>query len=350
MRVAVTGGGTGGHVFPALEIARLALEGGHEVRYLGSRRGQEGPACALAGIPFEGFPSEPLVSLRSIRGWRAAVRLLRARAQAARSLRTWKPDALFSTGGYASAPVVSAAANARIPYVIHEQNSVPGRTNLLLAKKASAIATTFEASAAYFPSGRVVRTGLPVRQELRALAAREPEGSRVLVVGGSQGAKVLNDVLLQLVPRLAPEREWLHVSGQAGFEELAAAARSPNHRIVPFLQAAEMAQAYAEASFVIGRSGAGTLSELAAFRLPSVLVPYPLAHAQHQLYNAREFEDMEAAVVVEQRDLSPEILERAVRHWEDPQRCLTAQTHLAVWDVPDAGKRILKLVTEAAER
>lgn len=361
MRLVVTGGGTGGHVFPALEVARLAKAEGHDVLYLGSLRGQEGRACERAAIAFRGFPSEPLYSLKTPRGWRAMSRLLWAVVKARKVLKASRPHAVFSTGGYSSAPVVSAARAMGIPYVVHEQNSVPGRSNLLVAKKAASVATTFHAAAQHFEGCHVVRTGLPVREELRILAAAQkldidPRPLNVLVVGGSQGAAALNEAALATAKRLTNyDLRWVHVTGKAHFETIFSTYEKLGigsiYEVKSFLEGTAMGEAYAAANIVIGRSGAGTLSELAAFRIPSVLVPYPLAHAQHQLHNAREFEQLGAAVLLEQESLHPTKLQEAMEHWlTAPELREKAQSALVEWDQPDAARRILELVGAAATK
>jgi UDP-N-acetylglucosamine--N-acetylmuramyl-(pentapeptide) pyrophosphoryl-undecaprenol N-acetylglucosamine transferase len=356
MRLVVTGGGTGGHVYPALEVARQALARGWEVRYIGSLRGQEGPACAAAGIPFVGFPAEPLYSLRRPRGWRAAVNLLRATGGAKTSLRANPADVVFSTGGYAGAPVMNAARSLGVPYVIHEQNSVPGRSNLLFSKAAFAVATTFHAASKHFPGCRVERTGMPVREDLRQSASRSPQAAecRVLVVGGSQGAVPINQAALGTAQRMTcPGVRWLHQAGPANFEAVYHSLENLGiascYDVKPFFEGKEMGEAYAWASLVVGRSGAGTLTELAAFGLPSVLVPYPLAYGKHQHHNAKEFEEMGAAKVIDQGDLQPASLESALRVWQcDDEAVERARIALRNWDVPDAAAKILSLVEAAA--
>jgi UDP-N-acetylglucosamine--N-acetylmuramyl-(pentapeptide) pyrophosphoryl-undecaprenol N-acetylglucosamine transferase len=357
VRLVVTGGGTGGHVFPALEVARMAREAGHEVLYLGSHRGQERAACMRAQIPFRGFPSEPVYSLKKPSGWKAIALLAQSTVLARRVLLQYQPNAIFSTGGYSSAPVVRAAG--RFPYVLHEQNSRPGRSNLMASKNAFAVATTFRAAEDQFPGARVVRTGLPVRQELRQIALSPhlmpAEPHFVLAVGGSQGAASLNEAVLGVAQRITRPVRWLHVSGPKHFESLFSTYEklglSEIYQLKAFLEANEMAAAYGEAAIVIGRSGAGTLSELAAFGLPSILIPYPTAHANHQLFNAREFEAMGAAVVIEQNDLTPALLEERLVPWLDVATAReSAAAALAAWDVPDASTRILNLLQEAAYR
>jgi len=359
VRIIVTGGGTGGHVFPALEVARLARAEGWDVLYLGSNRGQERRACEKADIPFRGFPSEPLYSLKKPRGWLAAVNLFRATAGARPTVRKFNADAVFSTGGYSSAPIVTAARTLGVSYVLHEQNSIPGRSNVMAAKKAKFVATTFHSSESHFPDSHVVRTGLPVRDELRQIALShhlmiDVNPLNILVVGGSQGAAALNEVALATATRMTSrDLRWTHLTGKSHFEKVFPSYEKMGigniYEMKAFLDGAAMGEAYAQANLVVGRSGAGTLSELAAFRLPSVLIPYPKAFANHQFYNAHEFEQMGAAVVLTQDVLHPSKLEEALAGWIDaPTRRDEAQQALLRWDRPDASKRILELVEKAA--
>lgn len=350
MKLVVTGGGTGGHVYPALEIALSGRDAGWEVLYLGSLRGQEGAACARAGIAFEGFASQPLYSLRTPRGWKASVAILRASVLAKRSIRAFAPDALLSTGGYSSAPVMTAARSLRRPYVVHEQNSVPGRTNRMIAKGAACVATTFHTAERAFIGARVVRTGLPVRSELRAAAADVRAESHVLVVGGSQGAGPINAAAPGVADRLGGD--WVHVAGASQADATRAAVEGAGlagrYTVHAFLESDAMASAYAGASVAIARGGAGTLAELAAFGIPSVIVPFPLAFADHQRHNAEEFAALGAATCVPQDMLGVDTLFEAAKAWlEDPARRQTAQKALKEWDVPDASQRILGLLAEA---
>jgi UDP-N-acetylglucosamine--N-acetylmuramyl-(pentapeptide) pyrophosphoryl-undecaprenol N-acetylglucosamine transferase len=362
MRLVVTGGGTGGHVYPALEIAREARHAGWEVSYLGSLRGQEGRLCERAGLPFQGLPSEPLWSLRRLRGWRSLIRLARASRMARVHLRRNRPDAVFSTGGYAAGPVLHAAAGEGVPYVVHEQNAVPGRSSLLFSKRARCVGTVFRSGEEAFPGARVVRTGMPVRGAFRGGCAHCPapgherSGERpvLLVMGGSQGAEALNDFCLATAVRMARARvRWLHVAGPALYEGMVRSKRTMgvdgDYEIRAYLEADDLASAMATCSLTICRSGAGTMAELAAARKPAVLVPYPHAFGDHQTANAREFEAMGAASVIAQRDLDPCALESRILEWlEDAERPRRAAGALAAWDVPDAARRLLELIEEAA--
>lgn len=357
MRLIVTGGGTGGHVYPALEVARAARDAGHEVLYFGSLRGQEGAICEREGLPFVGFPSQPLYSLKTPRGWKAAASIYRSRWMARAALRAARPNVLFSTGGYSAGPVVAAAQGMRLPYVLHEANSAPGRSNLLFAKRAFAIGTVFRGAADHFKGCRVVRTGMPIRRELREQAPKSPivrTTKMVLVTGGSQGSAFLNDTVPQAAQRVLNAAEnlcvsFVHVAGKGHIDEpWVAGARTEKYRVVPFFEGNEMAESYADASLIVSRSG-GSLAEVAMFGIPSVLIPLPTAAADHQTANAREFVGMNAATLIAQSDASPEALADAISYWlENEEARKMAFDALKLFDVPNATELILGLLNEAA--
>ncbi len=363
MKLVVTGGGTGGHVYPALEVGLHARERGWEARFFGSARGQERGACEKHAMPFHEFASGPVYRLTSYRGLKSLAALLRATKLVARSFGEWRPDVVFSTGGYSSAPVANAARKLRIPVVLHEQNSVPGRTNRMMGGYASAVCTVFNRTEGFFPQPKVVRTGMPIRQALRdsaqgKLPAIHPfrkAGPIVLVMGGSQGSEALNDAMLATALRMSDTPiQWLHLTGLGHFEStmhsLGNLGVTSDYTIKAYLDAEEMAMAMFSCDLAVCRSGAGTMSELAAFRKPSILVPYPFAFAQHQLYNAQEFESIGAAEVIAQTKLQPSLIEERIRAWLDhPERVRDAQQSLEKWDVPDSVERILGLLDKAAQ-
>ncbi|RYG21803.1 UDP-N-acetylglucosamine--N-acetylmuramyl-(pentapeptide) pyrophosphoryl-undecaprenol N-acetylglucosamine transferase [bacterium] len=345
MKLVLTGGGTGGHIYPALEVGRLAAERGAELRYLGSLRGQESKACERLGIPFEGFASEPLWSLKTPAGWRALIRLLRASGGAKRSMRRDRPDVVFSTGGYSAAPVMAAARSLGIPYVIHEGNSIPGRTMRMFAPKATTVCCTFRTTLEHLPNA--VRTGHPVRRELREAAQNREETPLVVVVGGSQGARFLNEGVPQAARSLSG-LQWLHATGPAQYDAFKDAAKGiEGYELLPYIEADRLSGAYAHAMLAVARSGS-TLAEFAAFRLPSVLVPLPTSADDHQRHNALEFVKIGAATLCEQ---GKDDLAAAIREWtSDESKRLAAQTALAEWDIPDATSRLATIIEEAARK
>lgn len=350
-------------MFPALEVARQALKAGWEVRYFGSLRGIEGKSCEKAGVPFIGFSSEPLYRIYTPRGVRAAYRIAKARLKAKSALMEFAPHAMLSTGGYASAPVVIAARSIGIPYVIHEQNTVPGRTNQILGQNAFMVCTTFASSAKYFPENKCVISGLPIRSELRASAQGslphthplQKASPIVLVMGGSQGSTAINDIALATAVRMTQvPAQWLHVTGTKHFEPTIASrnkmALNADYTIKAYLDAEQMSSALFSCSLAVCRSGAGTLAELAAFRKPSVLVPFPAAFRDHQRLNAEEFKSMGAADVILQRDLTASALEKKIVDWlGDESRRERAAESLAQWDRPNAAADILNVLEEAAQ-
>ncbi len=355
MRLIITGGGTGGHVYPALEVGRAAQARGHELLYLGSLRGQEGAACASEGIAFQGFPSEPLYSIRTFKGVKAAFKLLSAMSGAKKVLRHWKPDVVFSTGGYSAAPVINAARSLHIPYVLLEANSVPGRSNAIFAKQAKAVATVFRATEKYLLGSKIVRTGMPVRKALRDAAATKcsSDMQNVLIIGGSQGSEFLNSRLPEAASEYrGPNVHWRHVAGKAHVEAVLKDVLRrglKDYEVVPFLGADEMAQAYARATLVVGRSG-GSLAEVALFGLPSVLVPLPTAAGNHQTRNAEEFVEMGAATIHRQETSTSARLAKEIEEWlvDAPKRDRASQATRA-FDAPDATEQIMTLIEEAGK-
>ncbi len=304
MRVVVTGGGTGGHVYPALEVALEARRQGDEILYLGSLRGQESSIAAANDILFHGFPSLPLVGLKSLAGAKAALLLVRCTAMARSRLAVVKPDVVFSTGGYSAAPVMLAAKTLGIPLALHACDAVPGRALRMVAESALTMTCTFKSTpnnVSQSVKQKLLRTGHPVRGELRSRLEGARVGDRtgpIFSFGGSQGSAFLNDLLPKLAVAM-PEASFLLSAGKGQYEKVASGAIPNNLRVVPFLEAEAMAKALGEAPLVVARSGS-SISEIAVSRVPSILVPLPSSADDHQAHNAREFEDMGVATVLKQ--------------------------------------------------
>ncbi|MFI5385548.1 MAG: UDP-N-acetylglucosamine--N-acetylmuramyl-(pentapeptide) pyrophosphoryl-undecaprenol N-acetylglucosamine transferase [Fimbriimonadales bacterium] len=366
MRLVVTGGGTGGHVYPALEVGLYAAEQGAELLYLGSLRGQEGKLCEQRGVLFQGFPAEPLLSLRSPRGWKSLSKLMGARKMAKAHLRAARPDVVFSTGGYSAGPILAAARALGIPYVIHDGNSVPGRANRMFGRQAKAFLTVFFATERFYTDRPVTRTGQPIRRQLRDAAARRSEvaGSAgilpasmgetpmkthgrdaratILVLGGSQGSAYLNEAVPAAISTLGSEVSVIHACGPAHHDatkDRVTILGLKNYCVEPYLDSDAIADAYCRADLVVCRSG-GTLTELAMFGLPSVLVPLPSAANNHQFHNAVEFRDMKAATIAEQEPAPYSGMIAGIRNWlRDSGAREQAARALKEWDVPDATER-----------
>ena len=348
MTIGVTGGGTGGHVYPALEVARALQDKGAAIRYLGANRGQEGPICANLGIEFVGFPSRALYSLKTVAGWESLALLMKATTAAKRELRARRPDAIFSTGGYSAAPVMAAARSLRIPYAIHESNSVPGRANRMFCAKADGFTCTFHATVGAVP--KAVRTGQPIRRELRAAAQAGQMDPKpfVIGVGGSQGSQFINQALTAAAALFRIPAEVLLSTGKGNFDSVKS--HSSNVRLVPYLETSELVDAYRHSTVAVARSG-GTVAEFALFGLASVLIPLPSSADDHQLHNAQEFVQFGGAILVEQSSATPQKLAESIDAWHsDPVRRAAAREALKNWDAPDATDRIVEIILDAAAR
>lgn len=360
----VTGGGTGGHLFPALAIARAARARwpAAEILVVGSAAGPEGAVVERDGWRFAGLAVRGLAGRGPAAGAAALALLVRATAQARRLLLDFRPHVVVGTGAYASVPVVLAGRTLGVPALLHEQNAFPGLANRALARWArpAAVAVGMPAAASFFPGRRVVVTGNPVRQEVRCgdrAAARaafgiDPEAVVPLVFGGSQGAHRLNMALLEALPLLAPQRDRLqviHATGERDARAVGQGYRAAGFRAVvsPFLR--EMGAAYAAADVAICRAGAITLAELAAVGKAALLVPYPHAAQDHQRRNAEAFARAGAAQVVADRELTGQAVADFVgRALREPEAVREMGRRAAALAMPEAAERIVNLVAEVA--
>lgn len=322
MRVVLTGGGTGGHVYPALAIAGgiMHRHPDSEILYIGASHGFESDIVPKAGYSFFPIPVKGLerkISLRNIlAAWQAGKSYALARAKIAE----FKPHVVVGTGGYVCGPVVLAAVHLGIPTLIHEQNALPGLTNRLLSRYVTKTALAFMDAYKYFPSrARIILTGLPVRAEiLRAdrREARERLGLgdlfTVISFGGSQGARTLNNAFLEVLPLLAPDVgfHFFHATGPAGYRDFLAGLENrgfnsqKNGRVVVASYFYNIPELLAAADLVVCRAGASTLAEVTVLGLPSILIPYPFATGNHQEYNARALADRGAALLIRDSEVT----------------------------------------------
>jgi len=346
LTVAFTGGGTGGHIYPALAIdAGLRARhrsGTYDARFFGNRGGLE--AKLVTTMPLTFVPSAPLqrklspATLRTI--WSNAA----GTVVALRELARFKPTMVVATGGYVCFPVVVAARILQVLRVLRcriallEINVTPGLTNRLLAPLVDEVWTTYPASQRSF-GRKTVLTGAPVRASLRLAAdgpgARtrlglDPNGTTVVVIGGSQGARSINEAVAALVTRRTLGAGWqvLHVSGERDYAYMQAEERvlaaGNRVRLVPYLE--DPADAYAAADVVVARAGASTLAELAVTGTPAVLVPYPFAADLHQAHNAALFVERGAAAVIEDAELDGDRLWWTLRDVLEPERNRTMRS------------------------
>ncbi|MGR9086352.1 MAG: undecaprenyldiphospho-muramoylpentapeptide beta-N-acetylglucosaminyltransferase [Gammaproteobacteria bacterium] len=306
-RIVIMAGGTGGHVFPALAVAEFLLEKGWQVSWLGTRKGLEGRVVPENGIDIDWLSVSGIRGKGPMAKMTAAFGLIRACLQSLGILRRRRPDVVLGMGGFVSGPGGVTAKLLGIPLVIHEQNRVPGTTNRLLAKMADRVLEAFPDS--FDKKIGAVCAGNPLRKDMlqqprdRATALDRP--FRILVFGGSQGARILNEVVPEAMA-LLPGVSVRHQTGAAMYELTAKRYRelSVEAEVSPFIH--DMAAAYQWADAVICRSGAMTVSEVAAMGVPAIFVPLPNAIDDHQVANARYLTDAGAGMLLLQKDLDAE--------------------------------------------
>jgi len=315
--VVISGGGTGGHVYPALAVGRKLREKdpGLGLTFVGSHREIERRIMEEHGVDFVPLRIEGLKG-RGIRSVRSACLLPFSFLKSWTLLIRLKPALVIGVGGYSSGPIVWLASGMRIPTLILEQNVRPGFTNRLLARRARRVVTAFESSLPFF-RGKGVWLGNPVREEFYEIPPRprEPRLS-LLVFGGSQGSRFLNRIVTEALPLLADRKDslaFIHQTGPADFETVAEAYRTSGFgtaEVAPYFP--QMADCFRRSDLVLCRAGATTCAELIAARRPSILVPFAGASENHQEGNAREMEKAGGAEVILEKDLTPEILARRI--------------------------------------
>ncbi len=327
MKVLVCGGGTGGHVMPALAVAGELKQRGADILFVGSTQPSERELVEQAGFAFRTISAGKLRRYISWRNLTDPWRVWQGYRQSRRLLAAFQPDVVFAKGGFVTVPMVKAAARAGIPVVIHESDVVAGLANRLAAKQAAAVATAWPVGpSSGLPEDKVHVVGTPLRREVLtgkadrakrafSLNLREPV---VLVLGGSQGAVTVNRLVYSALPDLLTECQVVHQIGREAVSTVdAAVAGLPpqlHRRYHPKgFFGSELFDLYAAADLVVSRSGAGALAEIAATGKPSILIPLPSAAGNHQLHNAAAFAEAGAAVVLPQDELTATELTRRIK-------------------------------------
>jgi UDP-N-acetylglucosamine--N-acetylmuramyl-(pentapeptide) pyrophosphoryl-undecaprenol N-acetylglucosamine transferase len=316
MKVVIAGGGTGGHLFPGIAVAEELKARGHQVTFVGTARGIEARVC-----PQEGWPLE-LIDVAGLKGGGALgilkglFRIPRAFFQSISILRRIAPDLVIGVGGYASGPMVMAAALTGYPTAILEQNSVPGITNRILGRVVRAVFGAFDAAKKHFPAAKYRLVGNPVRKRVRDSLTGGAEGEALLVVGGSQGAHAVNELVADAMILLKAEGMAPRLVHQTGNADLVVMQKKYMEAAIEadvraFID--DMATAYRGCALAVTRAGASTLAELTALGVPAILIPFPFAADDHQTVNARELEEKGAARLLVQKQTSAKELASAIR-------------------------------------
>ncbi len=357
MRLLLAGGGTGGHLFPAVALAEKLKEqvGSAEILFVGTKQGIEYRVLPeldwnLETVNISGFTGKGSMAKLAV-----MAKLGQSIMQGRRILKRFCPDIVVGVGGYASAPLVIAAKTLSLPTLLHEQNAIPGLTNRLLARWADRVCVAFAQTTTAFTGVKAIMTGNPLRSGMTDCPPVSGDSPTLLVFGGSRGAKAINDAMCAAVPLIMQAHPELRVIHQTGNDDLQrvtsayAAIDSSNIKVEAFIN--DMAAVYREADLVVCRAGATTVAELTACGRPAVMIPYPHAAGDHQTANALALVEKEAAIMLEQAGLTGETLAAIVNSMLADQPRLQAMAAAAKKQgTSDAAEKILDVCREIIEQ
>ena len=366
LRIIISGGGTGGHIFPAVSIANAikALRPDAKILFVGAQGRMEMTRVPAAGYDIEGLPIRgflrPLWKLGNIS---VAIDYLRSKHMAKKLLRSFKPQVAVGVGGYASSAALGAANALGIPTLLQEQNSYAGLTNKTLARQASKICVAYEGMERFFPAEKIMLTGNPVRQQLlettitREEAVRsfglDPQKKTILLVGGSLGARTINESVLQHLDliRKSEDIQLIWQTGKYYSAEIAERMKGqelPNLVVTDFIS--DMGAAYKAADLVISRAGAGSISEFCLLGKPVVLVPSPNVAEDHQTKNALALVNKQAALYVKDKEATMLLLPLAIDTVKDAAKLASLSENILKMALPDAADIIAKEVIALAQK
>ncbi|NMD69411.1 undecaprenyldiphospho-muramoylpentapeptide beta-N-acetylglucosaminyltransferase [Bacillus sp. DNRA2] len=364
MKIVVSGGGTGGHIYPALALIREINKKVNNAQflYIGTKEGLESKLVPMEQIPFEAIHITGFKRKFSFDNIKTIFRFLKGVRDSKKLLRKFKPDVVIGTGGYVCGPVVYAAAKLGIPTIIHEQNSVPGLTNKFLSRYVDRVAICFDEARQYFPESKVVMTGNPRASEVlgqdgdkgRASVGLATNKPAVLIFGGSRGARPINEAVLKSLSQLAEKPyQVLYVTGDVHYEKVLSEAEisgNPDNVIIkPFIH--NMPQVLAGIDLTVSRAGATTLAELTSLGVPSILIPSPYVTNNHQEKNARALSDHDAAVLLLESELnSAKLIKKIDEILLNENKLEEMKQAAKQLGIPDAAERLYAVMKEITKR
>lgn len=364
MKVVVSGGGTGGHIYPALALIREIQKSNRNVEflYIGTEKGLESKLVPREGIPFKSIHITGFRRKLSFENVRTVVRFLLGVNKSKKIIKEFNPDVVIGTGGYVCGPVVYAASALKIPTIIHEQNSVPGLTNKFLSRYVNKIAICFEEAKAFFPEQKVVLTGNPRASEVLGQDGKKGRKSvglnsglpTVLIFGGSRGARPINEAVLKSLTDFGSKPyQVLYITGDVHYEdvekEVNLIGNPENVVIKPFIH--NMPEVLAGVDLVVARAGATTLAELTSLGVPSILIPSPYVTNNHQEKNAKALADHDAAELLLEKDLSgKKLVEKIDRILTDKERLNSMKNSARKLGIPNAADRLYRLMQELVSK
>ncbi len=364
LRIIISGGGTGGHIFPAISIANAIKEmrPDADILFVGAEGRMEMHRVPAAGYPIKGLPVAGFNRKNLLKNIPVLIKLFKSQRMARKIIKDFRPHAAVGVGGYASGPTLKVAGSMGIPTLLQEQNSYAGVTNKLLAQKAHKICVAYEGMERFFSKDKIILTGNPVRQGLRnATTSKEeavrsfgldPEKKTVLILGGSLGARTINQCIMENLDRIKEsDIQFIWQTGKMYIEEA--------HKIVdqfgelPILHVtdfiSDMAMAYRAADLVISRAGAGSISEFCLLEKPVILVPSPNVAEDHQTQNALALVNKNAALYVKDAEAKEKLIEKAISTVNQPELLKILSTNIATLAFSDSANVIAKEVIKLAE-
>ncbi|MFW6268687.1 MAG: undecaprenyldiphospho-muramoylpentapeptide beta-N-acetylglucosaminyltransferase [Bacillota bacterium] len=364
MKAIISGGGTGGHIYPALAVAQKLNDKGWELLYIGSEKGMENRIISETEINFQTIEVAPLKRKISLTVFKTLYKSTRGYFQSKKIIKKFKPDLVFGTGGFVAGPVVLAGTRSGVNSLIHEQNVYPGLTNKLLSFWVDKIALNYEEAVKYFPGDieeKAVVTGNPIREEILKTSRNQGINKlgldknkyTLLVFGGSQGSKSINQAMNKVCQYYNNSNriQIIYITGQKNYEKIKNQLKDReialNRNIFLLSYLNNMEWAYAAADLVVYRAGATGLSEITAKGIPAILIPYPFATGDHQTYNAKNLEKQGAAIVIKDNELDGNILLQKIKEIFSSRQLLNEmKINSKKLGKPDATDRLVRLIED----
>lgn len=365
IRVIISGGGTGGHIFPAISIANAIkeLSPNAEILFVGAQDRMEMQRVPDAGYNIVGLPVAGFDRKHLFKNFSVIIKLMKSQLKARRIIKQFNPQVAVGVGGYASGPTLKMAMTLGIPTLIQEQNSYAGITNKLLAKKANKICVAYEGMERFFPQEKMIMTGNPVRQGLTKQISHKdavncfhlnPQQKVVLILGGSLGARTINNTLIAGLPfiKANPEIQFIWQTGKIYIDQIKAEVKkvgeTTNLYVTDFIK--DMATAYSASDLIISRAGAGSISEFCMLHKPVILVPSPNVAEDHQTKNALALVHKDAAIYIKDTEAEKELLPKTLKIINDEDKLKELSNNIAKLALPNAAQAIaeevLKLIKE----
>ena len=364
LKIIISGGGTGGHIFPAISIANAIKEKypDAEILFVGAENKMEMERVPAAGYPIKGLPVAGFDRKNLLKNFSVIIKLMKSICRARKIIKDFQPDIVVGVGGYASGPILKAASQQKIPTLLQEQNSYAGVTNKLLAKKAAKICVAYENMEQFFEADKIVLTGNPVRQDLICSDEKRQEGysyfnlnpnkKTILVLGGSLGARTINESIISHLKEISEsEIQFLWQSGKYYYkvsnEKLNDFPQAPV-RLTEFISRMDLA--YSVADLIVSRAGAGSISEFSLLGKPVVLVPSPNVAEDHQTKNALALEKNNATILIKDIDANSKLIPEVLRIIQDKTLLEELSRNILKMALPDSANKIVTEIEKIVQK